>query len=367
MNVEEKKILIVDDAEINRGTLEVIFQEQFTVLEAENGQQAMDIIDEHAESISLILLDLIMPVKSGMDVLAYMNEQGLIEKIPVIVITGENTVESDIKVYEHGAADIIYKPFSRRVIMRRALNIIELYENRNNIQEQLDLRTKELVEAQTKIEKNNEFLINALSSVVEFRSLESGLHINRVKHFSKILLKTWKLLHPECGFGEKDIEQMVNAAALHDIGKIGIPDEILLKPGKLTENEFTVMKTHTILGCEILEKFKQEDNEFYRYCYDICRYHHERSDGRGYPDRLKGDEIPVWAQVVSVADVYDALISPRVYKAPYAIPEAFRMIHAGECGTFSPELLQCLETAKFEIIEATENVEPDENEIEKMR
>ncbi len=353
----EKKILVVDDVEINREMLKAIFEEQFTILEAENGQVAIDILKEESDEIALIFLDLMMPVKTGIDVLSYMNLQGMTDAIPVIVITAENTVESDIKVYEHGAADIIYKPFSKRVVTRRALNIIELYESRRDMKEQLEERTKELVAVQKKVERNNEFLINALSSVVEFRSLESGLHIDRVKNFSRILLNTWAALHPECGFSKQDIVHMVNASALHDIGKIAIPDEILLKPGRLTKDEFAIMKTHTTLGCEILERFKQEDNDFYRYCYDICRYHHERSDGKGYPDGLKGAEIPVWAQVVSLADVYDALVSPRVYKAPYAIPEAFRMIFAGECGTFSEELLECLKAAEFEIISATEDVE----------
>ncbi len=352
----KKKILFVDDAELNREILKSIFEEQFDTLDAENGQQAIDILEENANDISLIFLDLLMPVKSGLDVLAYMKLHGLTEQIPVIVITAENTPESGLQVYEHGAADIIYKPFSRRIVTRRALNIIELYESRRHTQEQLDKRTEELIGMQKKVEQSNEFLINALSSVVEFRSLESGEHVNRVKEFSRIMLNTWVVMHPECGFGKHDIDLMVNASALHDIGKIGIPDNILLKPGRLTAEEFEIMKTHTTIGCEILEKFKQEDNDFYRYCYDICRSHHERSDGRGYPDGLQGNEIPVWAQVVSVADVYDALISPRVYKEAYEIPEAIRMIVAGECGTFSKELLDCFEMAKTEIIKATEGI-----------
>ena len=168
------------------------------------------------------------------------------------------------------------------------------------------------------------------------------------------MLHTWAALHSDFDYKELDIRQMVNASALHDIGKISIPDEILLKPGRLTLEEFAIMKEHTTKGCEILEKFKQEDSDFYQYCYDICRYHHERYDGKGYPDHLKGDEIPVWAQVVSIADVFDALISPRCYKAPYAIPKAVDMIFNGECGTFSPKLLECFESAKFKLIEIAE-------------
>lgn len=237
--------------------------------------------------------------------------------------------------------------------MRRALNIIELYEQRNDMEKALLSKTREVMEFQRKLEKNNEFLINALSSVVEFRSLESGEHIQRVKCFSKIILEKWKELNPDCGFSEEDIKLMVEASALHDIGKIGIPDKILLKPGRLTAEEFDTMKTHTTIGCELLERFKQEDSDFYRYCRDICRYHHERYDGGGYPDGLVGEEIPIWAQIVSVVDVYDALVSPRVYKDPYDIDTAFNMIYDGECGTFSPKVLDCLRSSREEIVSAT--------------
>lgn len=348
-----KNILIVDDAEINRDILKEIFKYNFTVYEASDGAEALRMIDTYGEKLSLILLDLIMPVMSGMQVLEKLNEMGLISRIPVIVITGESTAESDERAYECGAADIIYKPFASGVVMRRALNIIELYEQRNDMEKALLSKTREVMEFQRKFEKNNEFLINALSSVVEFRSLESGEHIQRVKCFSKIILEKWKELNPDCGFSEEDIKLMVEASALHDIGKIGIPDKILLKPGRLTAEEFDTMKTHTTIGCELLERFKQEDSDFYRYCRDICRYHHERYDGGGYPDGLVGEEIPIWAQIVSVVDVYDALVSPRVYKDPYDIDTAFNMIYDGECGTFSPKVLDCLRSSREEIVSAT--------------
>ena len=346
-----KKLLIADDAEINREILSVIFDSTFDIICANDGEQAIEQITKHKDNLSIILLDNIMPKKSGIDVLKFMNDNHLIDEIPVIMITGESTVESDIRAYELGAADIIYKPFSKKVIMRRVFNINELYEHRRDIEKQLEERTKELSETYKKIEKNNEFLIKALGSVVEFRSLESGEHVARVQNLSRIMLNNWVKLHPESQFTQTDIDQMSNASALHDIGKIAIPDNVLMKPGRLTSEEFEVMKTHTVRGCEILLNFKQEDSDFYQYCYDICRYHHERYDGKGYPDQLKGDEIPLWAQVVSVVDVYDALISPRVYKAAYSIDEAFRMIYAGECGCFSPEVLECLEVSKEEIIQ----------------
>ncbi len=345
-----KKIIIADDVEINRGILRDILEEQFEILEAADGAQAIELLDKHRDSIALLFLDLIMPNKSGMDVLVHMNATDMIQTIPVIIITGEATTESDVHAYELGAADIIHKPFARRIVLRRTLDIIELYEHRLDIERKLAERTVELNKTRAEIEKHNEFLINALSSVVEFRSLESGEHVNRVKKFTGILLKTWKTLHPECELSNEDIACIVQASALHDIGKIGIPDSILLKPGKLTQEEFAVMKTHTTLGCEILERFKQDESDFYKYSYDICRYHHERWDGRGYPDGLSGDDIPLWAQIVSAVDVYDALVSPRVYKAAYSPQEAFKMIYNGECGAFNPQVLDCMSAAKFEII-----------------
>jgi putative two-component system response regulator len=291
-----------------------------------------------------------MPKMSGLDVLKEMAERKYADHIPVILITAEATADSDLKAYEYGASDIIYKPFNPRIVMRRAQNIIELFSNRINIEKKLEKRTRQLRESQAKIQKNSEFLINALSSVVEFRSLESGEHVQRVKNYTGILLRQLVELYPEYQFSEEDMQLMVNASALHDLGKIAIPDSILLKPGKLTKEEFEIMKTHTTKGCELLEKFKQDDSDFYRYCYDICRYHHERYDGNGYPDGLKGDEIPIWAQIVSIVDVYDALVSKRVYKDPYSIVEAIQMIFDGECGVFSPKILDCFQMAKAQLV-----------------
>jgi putative two-component system response regulator len=354
MRAIKDTILIADDAELNREMIKFIFEEQYAIVEAVDGQDAIDKIKENSEKLCIIFLDLMMPKKSGLDVLQYMKRNGYINEIPVIMITGESTDESDEKAYEFGASDIIYKPFAPNVVMRRAKNLMELYEHRISIEVELENRTKELLESQRKLEQNNEFLINALSSVVEFRSLESGEHINRVRYFTKLFLKYIMQFYPKYGITEKQAQLIVSASALHDIGKIAIPDSILLKPGKLTPAEFEEMKKHTIYGCEILDKFKQEDNEFFRYCYDICRYHHERYDGNGYPDKLKGDAIPIWAQVVSIVDVFDALISKRVYKQAYPAQEAEAMIMRGECGVFSPEILDCFKLAKQELRHAIE-------------
>lgn len=342
-------ILIADDAELNRELIRFIFEEQYQILEAADGEQAMELIEKNEEKLCIVFLDLVMPKKSGMDVLEFMNVTHYIDNIPVIMITGEATNESDEKAYEYGASDIIYKPFAPNVVMRRAKNIIELYAHRRSMQKELEEQKQELLESREQIAKTNEFLVNALSSVVEFRSVESGEHVQRVKYFTKIILDYVRKIYPKYGITHAQADLIVNASALHDIGKIAISDSILLKPGKLTKEEFEEMKKHTIYGCEILERFKQEDSEFYHYCYDICRYHHERYDGNGYPDHKKGDEIPIWAQVVSIVDVFDALISKRVYKPSYKLDDATRMIFNGECGVFSPELLDCFKLAKGEL------------------
>lgn len=352
--MERNTLLIVDDVDINREMLKFIFEEQFEILEAENGDTAIQLLEENNDKIVLMFLDVIMPGKSGLDVLEYMVQKEYTDYIPVIIITGEASVDTELRAYEYGASDIVYKPFTPKVVMRRTMNIIELFSHRIDIEKKLEKRTRQLRESREKLKKHNDFLVNALSSVVEFRSLESGEHIQRVKYYTRLLLKYLVKFYPEYNLSEDDVELIVNASALHDLGKIAIPDNILLKPGRLTKEEFEEIKKHTLYGCELLENFKQEEDEFYKYCYEICRYHHERYDGNGYPDRLSGDDIPIWAQIVSIADVYDALVSKRVYKAPYAVTEAARMIFDGECGVFSPQILDCFRLAKEEFFQATE-------------
>ena len=352
-----RAILIVDDAEMNRDILRMFFEEQYTIYEAADGDEAIKQIDLHSSELSLILLDQIMPKKNGIEVLDYMKRAELIDYIPVIMITGDTDDEVAVQAYEYSAADIIYKPFNQEIIMRRSQNLIEQYENRNRMEQLLDERTRELRESQEKLAKNNEFLINALGSVVEFRSLESGEHIQRVKGFTKILLKYVQDNYPEYNLTDSQINMISSAAALHDVGKIAVPDAVLNKPGKLTYEEFNIIKRHTIYGCQILEQFKQDDSEFYKYCYDICRWHHEKYDGNGYPDRLSGEDIPIWAQVVAVADCVDALVSKRVYKDSYPVEKAMDMINNGECGAFSDKIMDCFDLARYDFVQAVQNSE----------
>jgi len=344
MDIE--RILIVDDEEVNRTILEVMFRSRYHVVEAANGQEAIDKLEEDPEFV-LVFLDVVMPVMAGFDVLEYMKQKGLTECVPVILITSETTRDSEERAYAYGIADVIHKPFYPDIVKRRAQNIIDLYQHKSNMEKCLKEQEEAILAKEKKIQENNEFLIGALSSVVEFRSSGMGEHIRRIKYFTRILLNYLDKCFPQYGITQTQINEIARASALHDIGKIGIPEAILRKPGKLTTEEFETMKTHTIIGCDILKKFKKDEaEEFYRYCYDICRYHHERWDGNGYPDHLVGEEIPIWAQVVSIVDVYDALTSERVYKPAFSHAAAYKMIQDGECGQFSPDILECFKLAK---------------------
>jgi len=358
---EKEKILIVDDAELNREMLGAIFENQFEIIYAVDGEDAIEKIDVLRDTLSIVFLDLMMPKKNGLEVLAHMRYMNLKDKVPVIMITGEGTSESDTKAYEYGADDIIYKPFSANVVTRRAQNLIEQYQYRKQIETALVERTAEVVKTQQQMARMNEFLLEALGTVVEFRSLESGSHIKRVRWFTKIILLYVKSCYPGYKLTDKQIELMSQAAALHDVGKIAIPDEILKAPRKLNPDEFEEMKKHSEYGCEILDRFKLVEDDFFKYCYDICRWHHEKVDGKGYPDGLVGDEIPIYCQAASLADCFDALVSKRVYKDAETCQNAYQMIVNGECGQFSDVILRCFELAKVEIFSAVETIQKFED------
>lgn len=304
-----------------------------------------------------MLLDLVMPVMDGFELLRRMNDMGLISAIPVFIITAEDDVEAHKKAYDWGAVDVIRKPYMPQFIKRRIRNVIELYRMREQllviVEEQefrLEEQTKRLRQQTNKLMAINSSIIEMLATTIEFRDCESGEHVRRIRTMTLLLTRHYIQKHPECGIAADQLTPIADAAVLHDIGKIAIPDSILCKPGRLTPEEFTIMKEHTVRGCEILEQIPHLlDSNLYRYCYDICRHHHERWDGKGYPDGLRGDEITVWAQVVSLADVYDALVSERVYKAAYSHEEAVGMILNGECGVFNPEILECFREVEAEV------------------
>lgn len=344
MPTERNVVLIVDDVELNRAILNELFYQEYEILEAENGRQALEYIEQYKGKIATILLDIIMPEVDGFGVLEEMGRQNLLEQIPVFLITSENSDKATIKGFEMGVVDIINKPINPGIVRRRVNNTIELYKHRYQLEDIVKEQMYELEQQASKIKTMNTSIIDTLSTVIEFRDCESGHHIQRIRSITRILLMEIQKMYPEYGLTPQSIEVISNAAVMHDVGKISIPDYILTKPGKLTKEEFEIMKEHTIRGCEILESIHfLQDDESFQFCYDICRHHHEKWDGRGYPDGLKGNEISIWAQVVSLADVYEALISKRIYKPPYTHQEACAMIKRGECGAFNPAMMECFE------------------------
>ncbi|MDR2295667.1 MAG: response regulator [Clostridiales Family XIII bacterium] len=352
MSADRKNILLVDDIELNREILYELFHEQYNVLEAENGQIALDLIAEYGQTIAIVLLDIVMPVMDGFGVLENMILNKSIETIPVILITAESDEEKALMGYSMGVVDIINKPFNPDIVRRRVQNTVDLYLHKFYLEDMVERQTKALELQNEQLKMSNTFIIDALSTAVEFRDHESGQHIIRIRALTRILLETLSELNEKYSLSPEEIDDIASASAMHDIGKIAISDLVLLKPGRLTAEEFAVMKTHTTEGCAILESINFTGNlAYYKYCYDICRHHHERWDGRGYPDGLKGDEIPLWAQVVSLADVYDALTSDRVYKPAISHDVAVKMIMDGECGVFNPELLLSFEKIAVQFLD----------------
>ncbi len=338
-------ILIVDDEEINRELLSSVFSDQYNTIQAENGEVALELL-ESDKSISAVLLDIIMPVMDGIDVLRMMSRNGLLKRVPVFMITAEDSGEKLIECYELGAVDVINKPFMSLFLKARVNNVIELYRHRNSLEALVDEQVR-------KLQRINRDTVEMLATVVEFRDCESGEHVKRISGLTEILMTKLGELYPEYKMPRSEIEKIMYASVLHDVGKIAIPDNILNKPGKLTNEEFEIMKTHTVKGGAILQNIPSLlDDDLFRYSYDIARHHHERWNGRGYPDGLKGDEISIWAQVVSVADVFDALTSPRVYKAAYSVDKSVQMITGGECGEFNPKLMEAFGASLDDIIKS---------------
>ena len=330
------QLLVVDDSEMNREILKEILGKEYRILEACDGNEALEMLEQYGTEISLVLLDIIMPKMDGFEVLAYMNRDKWIEDIPVIMISSEGSESYIRRAYELGASDYISRPFDTKVVYQRVINMIKLYAKQRRL---IHLVTDQIYEK----EKNNRMMTGILSQIVEFRNGESGLHVLHINILTQLLLE--KLMRKSENYNLSWSQQymIATASALHDIGKIGIDEKILNKSGKLTKEEFEIMKQHTLIGAQMLDSLEMyHDEEMMKYAYEICRWHHERYDGKGYPDGLKGEEIPISAQVVTLADVYDALVSDRVYKKAYSHEKAMEMILNGECGVFNPILLECL-------------------------
>ena len=336
--MEKQKILIVDDSEMNRSLLADILEEQYDVVEAENGVEAISLLSRQRADFSLLLLDIMMPEMDGFEVLAYINKYHWNDTFAVIMISADDSPANIKRAYDLGAFDYISRPFDSTIVKRRISNTMFLYARQQRLE-------KIIAEQFHEQEKNNKLMISILSHIVEFRNGESGLHILHVNTITKYLLKQLVWRTEQYPLSKADISLISTASALHDIGKIAISDTILNKPGRLTAEEFEVMKTHSMVGARMLSDlpFEQQEAPLVKVASEICRWHHERYDGNGYPDGLKGDEIPIAAQVVALADVYDALTSERCYKKAYSHKEALNMILEGQCGAFNPTLLLCLQ------------------------
>lgn len=335
-NASRYRILIVDDSEMNRMILSEMLKGEFEILEAENGSACLDMLSRYEMKISLILLDIVMPGMDGFGVLEYMNRNNLIKDIPVIMISGEDSGEVIKRAYEMGVSDYIKRPFDMEVVHRRVLNTIKLYAKQRRL---VAMVMNQVFEK----EKNSRMLISVLSEIVEFRNGESGTHVLNINTLTTMILEQLAKKTDKYHLSWSNRMLIITASSLHDIGKIGIDEKILNKPGRLTPEERKIMEKHTVIGADMLANLPMyEDEPLMKVAYQICRWHHERYDGKGYPDGLKGEEIPISAQVVALADVYDALTSERVYKKAYSHEEAVQMICNGECGTFNPLLLECL-------------------------
>ncbi|BDF35881.1 diguanylate cyclase [Bariatricus massiliensis] len=366
--MEKQKILIVDDSEMNRALLVDILEEQYEVVEAENGVEAISVLSKQRTDFSLLLLDIMMPEMNGFEVLAYINKYHWNDNFAVIMISADDSPANIKRAYDLGAFDYISRPFDSTIVQRRISNTMFLYARQQRLE-------KIIAEQFHEQEKNNKLMISILSHIVEFRNGESGLHILHVNTITKYLLKQLVRLTDQYHLSKADISLISTASALHDIGKISISDAILNKPGRLTAEEFEVIKTHSVVGANMLLDLpiEQQEAPLIKVASEICRWHHERYDGNGYPDGLKGEEIPIAAQVVALADVYDALTSERCYKKAYSHEEALKMILEGQCGAFNPSLLLCLQeiadTLESELMEVspeqeTKNIQDIRNKID---
>ena len=332
----KQRILVVDDSEMNREILCDMLKGDYEIIEATNGQECVSLIEQYGKEISLVLLDIVMPVMDGFEILMYMNRNHWIEDVPVIMISSEESENYIRKAFKFGVSDYISRPFDSKVVYQRVFNTIKLYAKQRRL---ISMVSDQMHEK----EKNNQMMVEVLSQIMEFRNGESGLHVVHINTLTRLLLERLVENTDAYNLTPDDCYLISTASAFHDIGKVGIDESILNKPGKLTEEEFETMKKHTLIGASMLDKLEHyKDEKMIKIAYQICRWHHERYDGKGYPDGLTGEQIPIAAQVVSVADVYDALVGKRVYKDAYSHEQAMKMILNGECGAFNPLLMEVL-------------------------
>ena len=342
--MSRQTILIVDDVDINRIILSDILSEEFNVVEAADGIQAIDYLFNAPEQPVLVLLDIMMPEMDGHEVLELMRGNPATEKVPVVFITAANASTHEARGLQEGAQDYIAKPFNQEVVLARVRNLIELNLYRQELERQVQLRLAQLMRTRDK-------MLETMANMIECRNLESGQHVKRTSQLTELMVHTMseRGMYPD-ELTPEAATMIIKAVPTHDIGKIGIPDEVLLKPGRLTNDEFEIIKTHSSLGSDIIQNMlaDDDDKEFFRHSYEICRHHHERWDGRGYPDGLANTEIPLSARILAVVDVYDALVSPRIYKPAMTHEQAAKIIIEGRATQFAPDLVDLFEDIQHE-------------------
>lgn len=341
----QNKIILIDPQEQNYPLLKRILNEDYVLAEITDIRKINDFLTHDSETIAAILADY-PTLRSQKFTLAKMIRQNSkCDRIPLLAVCSEIPPGLGDELCKYNIAEFICAPFDPSLVKHRIQNCIRLYQYQNTMQKQ-----HKLLKLQSdRLTKSNETIIDALGDIVEYRNVESGEHIHRVKEYTRILATEAMNCFPEFNLTPEKVSVIVTSSPLHDIGKIALPDKILMKPGRLTDQEFEYIKSHTISGCEILDNMRGIwSDEYSKVCKEICHSHHERYDGSGYPDGLRGSEIPLSAQIVSIADVYDALTNERVYKDAIPKDHAFRMIINGECGVFSPKLMECLRNVRTE-------------------
>ncbi|MBO4897883.1 MAG: HD domain-containing protein [Clostridia bacterium] len=335
-------VLIVNDNKSARDDLRELLKDDYEIAEAECGNQTAAFVDENLNNISAVILGIPFEKFKGGTMVEFFAGEMMSTFFPVFVECDREDKRVIVECYKTGITDFIDHPLDKEIILSRLKTIIYLYKDMKESHRLIKEQTEQLKKHNEKLYETNERIIELLGDVVEARNLESGAHVRRVKNFTRVLAEDIKENCPRYGLTDRLVNEIVSASALHDIGKIRIPDTILLKPARLTPEEYEEMKKHTTVGCDLLENAREIwGDEYADICTDIALYHHERYDGNGYPRGLKGDEIPISAQIVSLADVYDALVTQRVYKKPFPPAVAFEMIVEGKCGKFSDRMLEC--------------------------
>lgn len=370
------KILIAESNEVNREILAEIFEEKYEVIEASSGQMALEAILNSYQDIAVAILDMGLEDKSAVDILNEVNTAAWFDNLPVIVLSEDTSLKVEKSAYKAGAVDFSRKPFDSSLIERKVLKYAELYSVRETLNETkkklADTEAKaidnKLLDASNKKAANSRIkedvfysqhskMIELIGSLVELRNVENHKHVQRMKGLVKIMGKTIMEMYPEYNLTDDMVDDIVTACAIHDIGKSAIPDAILLKPGRYTDEEYEYMKSHTLRGVDLLDTVKGAwDDDFDVIVRQVVRSHHEKFDGGGYPDGLKGDDIPISAQLVSIADTYDALVNDRVYKKAFPKDVAYNMIIVGDCGIFPPKIIEAFTKCR-ERFEAWENGE----------